>query len=159
VLHRISGCSGDLSSLHLDLTTLCRIAKSGRCDHSKEQEKESSDGFSGFHQGAKIEPGFFPDIALKKAIKSRQINRLPTSLASGNCLLAASASRVAAKLARIRIIVMVRRNQRSEVCNEIRVVINMDIPFMPATLWMSYLPCFDDEAGDFRYKHDANVRN
>jgi hypothetical protein len=93
-------------------------------------------------RGFKIEPGFFPDIALKKTINNRQINRLPTSLASGDCLRAASASRVAAKLARTRTIVMVRRNQRSEVCNEIRVVINMDIPLILATLWMSYLICF-----------------
>jgi len=46
---------------------------------------------------------------------------------------------VAAKLIRIRVIVMIRRDQRSEVGNEIRVVINMDIPLMPATTCMFYL--------------------
>ena len=126
--------------------TVCQIR---HCDNPGAQEKEASGSFSGFDQGFKIEPGFLPDIALKKTIKSRQINRLPASLASGDCLLAASASRVAAKLVRIRIIVMVRRNQRSEVCNEIGVVINMDIPLILASLCMSYLTCFDDEAGAF----------
>jgi hypothetical protein len=53
---------------------------------------------------------------------------------------------VAAKLKRIRVIVMIRRDQRSEVGNEIRVVINMDIPLMPATMCMFYPPHFDHEA-------------
>ena len=64
------------------------------------------------------------------------MNRLPISLAPVDPPLAASASMVTAKLARIRTIVMARRNQRSEVWDEIRVVINMDIPLMPATLCM-----------------------
>jgi hypothetical protein len=80
-----------------------------------------------------------------KTIKSRQINKLPISLAAVEPPLAASASMVAAKLARIRTIVMARRNQRSDVWGELRVVINMDLPLMPATLCMLYLPCLDDE--------------
>ena len=94
-----------------------------------------------------------------KTIKSRQSNKLPISLASIDCPLAVSASVVAAKLERIRIIVTARRNQRSEVCNETRVVMNMDIPLSHTTLFMDYLLCFNDEVDSFRYQHDANVRN
>ena len=43
---------------------------------------------------------------------------------------------------------MVRRSQRSEVCKETWVVMNMDD-----------LPGFDDRVGGFRYGHDAGVRN
>ncbi len=91
--------------------------------------------------------GVFPDIVLMKTIKNKQINRLPISLAPVDPPLGASASRVAAKLARIRIIVMARRNQRSEVCNEIWVVMDMDIPSSRTTLFLDDLPCFDAEAG------------
>jgi hypothetical protein len=80
-------------------------------------------------------------------MKNEQINRLPKSVAPVASPLGVSASMVAAKLERIRIIVMIRRNQRSEVCNEIRVVMDMDIPLVPATLCMFYLSCLDREAG------------
>ena len=86
--------------------------------------------------GFKIDVDFFRDAILIKRIKNRQNNRLPKSLASIICPLGASASMVAVKLKRIRVIVMIRRDQRSEVGNEIRVVINMDIPLMPATMCM-----------------------
>jgi hypothetical protein len=95
----------------------------------------------------KIGLDFFLDVVIVKTIKNKQINRLPISLASVDCPLAASASMVAAKLERIRMIVMTRRNQRSEVCNEIRAVINIDIPLRRTTLFMFYLLCFDDGAG------------
>ena len=97
--------------------------------------------------GFKIDLDFFLDSILRKTIKNKQINRLPISLTSVDCPLGASASMVAAKLERIKIIVMIRRDQRNEVCNEIRVVITMDIPLMPATLCMLYLPHFDHEVG------------
>jgi len=53
---------------------------------------------------------------------------------------------------------MARRNQRSEVWDEIRVVMNMDIPLSRTTLFMDYLPCFDDEVGCLNYQHDSKVR-
>ena len=89
--------------------------------------------------GFKIDTDFFLDAILSKSIKNRQKNKLPKSLASIDGPLWASASMVTAKLERIRVIVMIRRDQRSEVCNEIRVVINMDIPLMPAAMCMFYL--------------------
>jgi hypothetical protein len=76
-----------------------------------------------------------------KKIKNKQINRLPKSVAPVVPPRGASASRVAAKLDRIRTMVMNRRNQRSEVCNEIRMGINMDIPLMPVALCMFVYSC------------------
>jgi hypothetical protein len=82
-----------------------------------------------------MRPDFFLDIVHAKTIKDRQINRLAISLASVEGPLAVSASRVAAKLKRIRNIVTMRRSQRREVGNEIWVVvvIDMDIPLTSAT--------------------------
>jgi hypothetical protein len=94
----------------------------------------------------KIGPAFFPATVLVKIIKHRQVKRLAISLRSVEPPLAWSASRVAAKFERIRTIVMVRRNQRSDVCNEIRVVMDMDIPSMSAMLCMFILSGFDEEA-------------
>jgi hypothetical protein len=74
-------------------------------------------------------PDFISDTILMTAINSKPINRLPTSLTPVDCPRATSASMVAAKLERIRVIVRARRSQRSEVCNEIRVVMDMDLPF------------------------------
>jgi hypothetical protein len=93
-----------------------------------------------------MEPDFFPDIALTTAINSRQNTRLSISRVALDCLPATSVNRVAAKFARIRVSVMARRNQRSEVSNESRVVMNM-----------AYL--LDDGVDGFRYGHDARVRN
>jgi len=76
----------------------------------------------------RVEPDFFLEIVLVKRSKSKQINRLARSMPPVAFLPGASTSAVAAKLEMIRTTVIVRRNQRSEICNEIRVVINMDIP-------------------------------
>ena len=61
---------------------------------------------------------------------------------------------VAAKLERIRVIARARRSQRSEVCNEIRVVMDMDLPLSR----LEYLPGFGEACG-FRYEHDARGGN
>jgi hypothetical protein len=78
--------------------------------------------------GFRIDLVFFLDFVLMKRSKTRQITRLPKSVRSMDRPPGASASMVAAKLERIRIIVIRRRDRRSAVCNEIWVVIDMDIP-------------------------------
>jgi len=100
--------------------------------------------------GFKIGPDFFLDLVIMKKIKNRQINKVPKSAASVDAPAGASASMVAAKLDRIRIIVMIRRDQRSEVCNEIWVVIDINIPLVPAALCLCY---------GCHYGHDAKVSN
>ena len=56
---------------------------------------------------------------------------------------------VMAKLERIRIIVMSRRNQRSETDTDIRGGINMDDALGRTTLSMGYLQCFEDKKAAF----------
>ena len=76
----------------------------------------------------KVEPDFFLEIGLVKRSKNKQINMLPRSIIAVGLPSGVCTSTVAAKLEMISTTVMVRRNQRSEIYNEIRFVINMDIP-------------------------------
>jgi hypothetical protein len=65
--------------------------------------------------------------------------------------LGALAQMVMAKLETIRRIVRARRSQRRESGNEIWVRRNMEEALMCRTLFIVYLPGFDDEVGGFRY--------
>ena len=76
----------------------------------------------------RVEPDFFLENGLVKRSKNKHINMLPISIIPLSLPSGACTSTVAANLEIIRTTVMVRRNQRSEIYNEIRVVINMDIP-------------------------------